>query len=104
MTVDNAYRMLYTGALTVIGVCLLFVVIRTIASHHVSDKLMTVNMAGTMVTGCIAILAQLLPGEEYLADVCLIYVLISFLSTTVFTGVYINEHLGRKKRKDGEEQ
>jgi len=58
---------------------------------------------GTLVTASIAVLAQFLSGEEYLIDVCLIYVMISFLSTVVFTSVFINEYIMRDKKKEKNE-
>ena len=40
-------------------------------------------------------------AEGYLADICLIYAMISFLAVVVLCRVYISVYLGRKKGEDG---
>lgn len=104
MTVQEAYDLLFSAGLVVIGVCLVFTVIRSIIGPRISDRLVTVNMVGTLVTSCIAILSVFLSGESYLIDVAIIYVLISFLSVVVFTSVYINEYLKKSKKNKEAEQ
>ncbi len=104
MTVENAYHTLFTAGLIVIGVCMLATVIKSILGPRISDRLMTVNMIGTLVTGAIAILSALLSGEEYLVDICIIYVLVSFISVVVFTSVFINEYVKREKNDAGTER
>jgi len=101
MNFDNAYNILFTIALCAIGVCLILVVLKSIIGPRISDRLLTINMIGTLVTSSIAILSCFLFEEEYLVDICLIYVLISFLSVVVFTSVFINEYLkGEKDKKE----
>ena len=61
---------------------------------------MSVNMTGTMVIVMIAILALMLE-EGYLADICLIYAMISFLAVIVLVKVYMGVYLeGKRERKD----
>ncbi len=72
----------------------------------IADRLVAVNMMGTIVMVIIAVLA-LLMNEDYLVDICLIYAMISFLAvvvlTKVYTGVYI-EHKERRKEKRKQEE
>ena len=55
---------------------------------RVADRVIAVNMMGTVVMVMISILALLLK-EGYLMDICLIYACISFLAVVVITKVYL---------------
>lgn len=61
-----------------------------------TDRIITASMIGTQVIVLIAVLS-LIVGQDYLADICLIYAIISFLSVVV---------LGRSvlERKEGKEE
>ena len=78
------------------GVMLLLCLIRAVRGPRVADRLVAVNMMGTMVMVMIAILA-LLMKEGYLVDICIIYAMISFLAVIVLTKVLY----GRLPRKEG---
>lgn len=62
--------------------------LRAVLGPTVADRLMAVNMMGTMVIVMIAILALLLK-EGYLVDICIIYAMLSFLAVIVLAKVYI---------------
>lgn len=104
MTVDAAYHMMYTGALAVFALLIGCMLVRSILGPEATDRILSVNMIGTMVIGSILVLSRLL-GEGYLADVALIYALISFVSVLIMASVYIpadaseDKVLGRRKRK-----
>ena len=66
----------------------------------VADRIVAVNMMGTMVIVMISILA-LKMGEGYLIDICLIYAMVSFLAVIVITKVYMGVYRERKSRKKG---
>lgn len=104
MEISEAYRILSTVFLIVIGCCLLAVIIKSVIGPRISDRLMSVNMVGTLVTSAICILSGVQNGESYLSDVAIIYVCISFLSVVVFTEVYINEYLQKKSQKKEEKK
>ena len=72
-----------------------------------TDRLVAVNMIGTMTIAIIAILSEIL-GEGGLLDICLIYALISFLAIVVLEKVYMGVYRQRrirqieqKKQKEG---
>jgi len=71
---------------------------------RIADRLVAVNMMGTMVMAMIALLA-VIKDQGYLVDICLIYAMISFLAvvvlTRIYTGVY-RENLKRGKKGAGE--
>ena len=88
---DLACQWLLLGAALVLAVLIIFSIIRSVLGPKISDRIIAVNMTGTMIIMIIAILSVYLE-ENYLVDVCLIYAMISFLGVVVlckvYTGVY----------------
>lgn len=82
------YHYIYIAVLIILALMLFPCLIRAIKGPRIADRLVSVNMMGTMVMVMIAILALLL-DEGYLVDVCLVYAMISFLAVVVLTKVYI---------------
>lgn len=82
------YHTLYITLLIVLSFMLLICLIRAVRGPRIADRLMAVNMMGTMVMVMISILALMLK-EGYLVDICLIYAMISFLAVVVLSKVYI---------------
>ncbi len=82
------YHNLYITILVILAVMLFPCLIRAVKGPRIADRLVSVNMMGTMVMVMIAILALML-DEGYLVDICLIYAMISFLSVVVLSKVYI---------------
>ena len=74
--------------------------IRAVIGPRVADRIVAVNMMGTMVIVMIAVLAIMM-GEGYLVDICIIYALISFLAVIVLTKVYMGVYLERKEKQNG---
>lgn len=97
-TVELAYRGLLTGAAIVLAVLIIASIIRSVIGPKISDRIIAVNMTGTMVISVIAVLSVYL-DENYLVDVCLIYAMISFLGVVVLCKVYTGVYLQRKGRK-----
>lgn len=96
---EQAYYIFFCVALVFLAVMLVLCLIRAIIGPRIADRVVAVNMMGTMVMVIIAILALMLQ-EGYLADICLIYAMISFLAVIVLTKVYMGVYLKRK----GEEE
>ena len=94
---DQAYQILFIGTLNVMAVLLVLCLIRAVRGPRVADRVVAVNMMGTMTMVMIAILALLL-DEGYLVDICIIYAMISFLAVIVLTKVYIGIYLEKKER------
>lgn len=95
---DRAYQVVFIGSLTVMGILLVLCLIRAVRGPRVADRVVAVNMMGTMTMVMIAILALLL-DEGYLVDICIIYAMISFLAVVVLTKVYIGIYLEKKERE-----
>lgn len=98
--IANAYHVLYVICLIVLGLGLLMAMIRAIKGPRIADRVVAINMIGTMTMLSIAILALAL-DQSYLLDVCLIYVMISFLAVVVLCKIYITVHLDKKEKQDG---
>ena len=97
---ETAYRIVYVGALIFLAIMTFFCLIRAVKGPRTADRIVAVNMMGTMVMVIIAILALLLK-EGYLVDICLIYAMISFLAVIVLTKVYMGVHSEKKNAKEG---
>ena len=83
---------------------LVFCLIRAVRGPRIADRLIAVNMIGTMVMVMIALLA-VLKNQGYLVDICLIYAMISFLSVVVLTRIYTGVYREAKEReKKGEKR
>ena len=104
MELVERYEWVFHIILVVLAVMLVLCLIRAIIGPRIADRLVAVNMIGTMVMVIISILAVIMQ-EGYLVDICLIYAMISFLAvvvlTKVYTGVYL-EAKDKEKKKEGE--
>lgn len=99
---ENVLNLIFTAALIFLAVMLLLCLLRAVRGPRVADRLVAVNMMGTMVMVMIAILALLLK-EGYLVDICIIYASISFLAVIVLTKVYMGVYR-EKKQKEKEDR
>ena len=103
---EQAYHMIFVGALILLAIMVILCLIRAILGPRIADRIVAVNMMGTMVITMIGILALML-GEGYLVDICIIYALISFLAVIVLTKVYMGVYLEKKemeKKAEGEKK
>ncbi len=99
---EAAYRTVFVGALIFLALMVFLCLIRAVKGPSVADRIVAVNMMGTMVMVMIAILALLLK-EGYLVDICLIYAMISFLAVIVLTKVYMRVHKENENVKEEQE-
>lgn len=97
--IESAYQILYEVALIILGIGILLAMIRAIKGPRIADRVVAINMIGTMTMLSIAILALAL-HQSYLLDVCLIYVMISFLAVVVLCKIYITVYLDKKEKQD----
>ena len=80
---------------------LVLCLIRSIRGPKIADRIVAVNMMGTMVMVIIVVLSLLL-NEGYLVDICIIYAMISFLAVVVLTKVYMGIYKERQIREQKE--
>ena len=104
-SLEKAYGIFLTIVLVILAILVILCLVRAIIGPRVADRIVSVNMMGTMIIVMIAILALML-GEGYLADICLTYAMISFLAvivlTKVYMGVYMESRRTKKKENDND--
>ena len=86
---EHMYSILFIIVLACLGVGILFGLIRAIVGPTRADRILGINMIGSLSTASIAVLAVLLK-EAWLLDVCLVYCLISILAVVVLTNIHIS--------------
>ena len=97
----EAYNLLFSVVLAVLGVLLFLCLLRSILGPRIADRVVGINMIGTIVIMMIVILSLML-GEGYLVDIAIIYAMLSFLAVVVLAKIYIGVYLARKA-KEGDE-
>ena len=80
----------------IFALCLMMVVVfvclvRAIKGPRITDRVVALNMIGTLVVMMICILAYLL-GEAFLIDVAILYALLNMLVVVVLTRVATSRH------------
>ena len=101
---EGAISALLIGIMLVYAVLVVLVLIRAVAGPKIADRLMAINMVGTIGIFLMAVVAVKL-GEDYLLDISIIYAMISFLSVVILTKVYMgvhDENVMRKFKRDRE--
>lgn len=93
-----AYGYMFTAALFFLAFMIICCFIRAVQGPRIADRIVAVNMMGTMVMVMIAILALMLE-QGYLVDICIIYAMISFLAVIVLTKVYMGVYRERQERE-----
>ena len=91
MSIETCYDVLTIGSLAVL--------VRCILGPRISDRVMAVNMIGTLTIIMVVVFVVHL-GEAYLADIALIYAMISFLSVVVLCKVYTGIYRERKHEQE----
>ena len=97
---SGAYEALFNDSLVVLAILLFLCLIRAIRGPRISDRIVAVNMMGTLIVIIICVLAFLM-GEGYLVDVAIIYTMLSFLAVVLLTKVYMGIY--RQKRREEKE-
>lgn len=98
-SVSAASDTFFTVILIILGVLLMLCLVRAIIGPSVPDRLVAINMMCSIVVAMIAMLAIML-SEGYLIDICLIYVLLSFLAVVVLAKIYMNNYIEKKRKEE----
>jgi len=99
MSIDLAYNLLLGFALTVLTLLALACLIRCILGPRISDRVLAINQIGTITVIMVA-LTVLLLGEGYLADIALVYAMLSFLAVILLSKVYTGIYHERKHEEE----
>lgn len=100
--IQQSFYHVFLAVLIILAVLFLLCLIRAVIGPRVADRIMAVNMMGTMVIAAISILAVMMQ-EGYLVDVAIIYAMISFLAVIIISKVYMGVYLEKKKSKEDKE-
>lgn len=95
MSVEMAYRALTIAAMVVLVALSIACLVRCIRGPRISDRVLAVNMVGTLTIIMVSVFVVAL-GEGYLADIALVYAMISFLAVVVLSKVYTGIYRERK--------
>ena len=90
-----SYETLFTITLSVLGVLLFPCLLRAIRGPRIADRVVGINMIGTIIIMVIAVLALMLE-EGYLVDIAIIYAMLSFLAVVVLVKIYIGVYRAQK--------
>lgn len=89
----------FLGILILLALLLFAMLLRAVKGPSIADRIVAVNMMGSVTIVMIAIMAFLL-GEAYLIDICLIYAMVSFLAVVVISKVYIGIYEEKKQKQE----
>ena len=101
--VDILYEYLFIGLIVALAVLIVFAIIKSIVGPRIADRVVSVNMISTMTVMLLCNLTVYFKNEGYLADVSIIYVLISFVAIIVLSNVFINVNMRKKFKDDNKE-
>lgn len=99
MSVEQAYHGIGVVAMAVLVVLAILCLVRCIRGPRVSDRVLAVNMVGTLTIIMVGVMVVML-GEGYLADVALVYAMISFLAVVVLCKVYTGIYRERRHEEE----
>ncbi|MBQ3030804.1 MAG: sodium:proton antiporter [Agathobacter sp.] len=103
MALVEQYDWIFHIILIILAIMLMLCLIRAVIGPRIADRLVAVNMMGTMIM-CIIVILGVIMNEGYLADIALIYAMISFLAVVVlskvYTGVYLEQREKKNKKKE----
>ena len=97
---EKAYSVLFILTLIFLALASLVAMIRSITGKAMVNRFIGINMLTTIVAIAICILTLFLK-ESYLADVAIIYVMLSCLTVMLLCRIYIN--LFYKKKNTGKD-
>lgn len=96
---DRYYHILLIALICVLIIGMLFGLIRSILGPRRADRILGINMIGSLSTTALAVLSVLI-HENWLLDVCLIYCLISFLAVIVLAKIHISEAIEERGKEE----
>ena len=96
---ENAYQILYIVVLIILTIASFVAMIRSIVGKTIIHRFVGINMLTTIVAIAICIMTLFLK-ESYLADVAIIYVLLSCLAVLLLCKIYINLFYKEKSEKE----
>ena len=97
--IQQCYSYLFWGVLAALALCVIAVLVYILKARLTVDRIIGINLIGTLVVIVICALTYLL-REDYLADIAVIYVVMSFIAVMMLCRIYINLYDRRRKEKE----
>ncbi len=94
--VNTVKHFLLMGSAIFLSMTIFLCLMRAALGPRFSDRIIAANIIGTKIILLIAVISMII-GESYLADICLIYAVISFLSVVVLARSVIEKKEGENK-------
>lgn len=93
LNADTIRDAVLIGSVVFLSVTIFFCLMRAALGPRYSDRIIAASIISTKIILLIAVLSMII-GESYLADICLIYAVISFLSVVVLARSVIERREG----------
>ncbi len=93
----------YLICIIVIAILAILCLVRAIIGPKLADRIMAVNMIGTMTISAIVLLSVLL-DESMMLDVAFIYAVISFVAVIVLAQIYIGIYREKSQLRQKERE
>lgn len=100
---ETVYGIVFTVLPIILAIMVFGCLIRAIKGPKTADRIVAVNMMGSLIMVIIAMLAVKM-NEGYLVDICIIYAMISFLAVTLLSKVYMGVYAESKLQKEEEKK
>ncbi len=98
---EEVFHVFLIICMIILAICMIACLIRAIIGPRISDRIVAINMIGTMTIIMITIVSLLL-HEGYLVDVAMIYAMLSFLAVVVLTKVYMGVYVEKQAKEQKE--
>jgi len=100
---EKMSEILFLGIMAVLTLGILAGLIRAIRGPRRADRILGINVIGSLSTAMLAVLSVYLK-ESWLLDVCLVYGMISFLSVVVLARILISSAKTKNSASDRESE
>ena len=97
MSVAEVKEIFLIAVLLCLAALVILSFIRAVRGPLIADRIVQVNVIGTLTIVMLAILTVLL-DEGWLTDVALVYAMLSFISVVVVTKIYIGVYREKQGR------
>ena len=91
-------KLFLLGCCSVLGISIIFCMIRAFRGPRFTDRVVGVNMIGTITIAIMAILSVCMDAE-FLIDISITYALLSFIAIVVLTRLVIIRRRGQMERE-----
>ena len=100
---EEVFHVFLIICMIVLAICMIACLIRAIIGPRISDRIVAINMIGTMTIIMITIMSLLL-HEGYLVDVAMLYAMLSFLAVVVLTKVYMGVYAEKQAKEQNKKK